>query len=86
MAAGQPALLYFSSRPIDPNMIDLKQHKRLRAFRDATYQKALAGRFSTMDELRQVLQRDLLRQVRELKASTPSRANADWNKYPRSQS
>src|ERR1039457_1435701 len=75
VAAGKPALLYFSSRPIDPNKIDLKQHKRLRAFQDATYKKALTGRFSSIDELRQVLQRDLLRQVRELKASTPSRAN-----------
>lgn len=32
VAEGKPALLYFSSRPIDPNKIDLKQHKKLRAF------------------------------------------------------
>src|SRR5574341_1775334 len=35
VAAGKPALLYFSSRPIDPNRIDLKQHKKLKGFKDA---------------------------------------------------
>lgn len=73
VGAGRPALLYFSSRPIDPNRIDLKQHRKLRAFKDATYKNALVGRFSTVAELRQTLLRDLLRCVRELKASAPSR-------------
>jgi len=73
VAAGKPALLYFSSRPIDPNKIDLKQQKKLRSFKAVTYKKALVGSFSSIAELRQTLLRDLTRQVRELKASTPSR-------------
>jgi hypothetical protein len=64
--AGKPALLYFSRRPIDPNKIDLEQHQKLRNFKDATYKKALTGSFSGVDELRQTLLRDLMRQVREL--------------------
>jgi hypothetical protein len=75
VADGKPALLYFSSRPIDPNKIDLKQHQKLRNFKDATYKKALTGRFSGLDELRQTLLRDLMRQVRTLKARQPSRRN-----------
>jgi hypothetical protein len=75
VAAGKPALLYFSGRPIDPNKIDLKQHRKLRAFKDATYKKALTGRFSQVDELRQTLLRDLMRRVRELKTRTPSSRN-----------
>lgn len=71
VSAGKPALLYFSSRPIDPNKIDLKQHKKLKTFKNATYKKALTGGFSGVDELRQTLLRDLIRQVRELKASRP---------------
>ena len=74
VAFGKPALLYFSSRPIDPNKIDLKQHKKLRRFKDATYKMALTGRFSTVDELRQTLLRDLMRQVRQLKTSKPIRS------------
>ena len=44
------------------NKIDLKQHKKLRAFKQVTYKKALTGSFSTVDGLRQTLLRDLLRQ------------------------
>ena len=75
VAAGKPALLYFSGRPIAPNKIDLKQHQKLRSFKDATYKKALTGSFSGVDELRQTLLRDLMRQVRALKARQPSRRN-----------
>ena len=29
----KPALLYFSNRPINPSLIDLEQHSKLRAFK-----------------------------------------------------
>jgi hypothetical protein len=73
VATGKPGLLYFSSRPIDPNRIDLKQHKKLRAFKAATYKKALTGGFKSIEDLYRILQRDLTRQVRELKANKPTR-------------
>ena len=73
VAAGKKAMLYFSSRPIDPNKIDMKQHRKLRAFKAATYSKALTGTFASLDELRQVLLRDLTRQVRQLRAGRPAR-------------
>jgi hypothetical protein len=66
--AGKPALLYFSNRPIDPSKIDAKQHKKLTQFKDTTYKKALVGNFSSVDELRQKLVRDLTAQVRLMKA------------------
>jgi hypothetical protein len=69
LACGKPALLYFSSRPIDPNKIDLKQHQKLRKFKSATYKKALVGGFNGVDQLRQTLLRDLTQQVRKQKAS-----------------
>ena len=67
VAAGKPALLYFSRRPIDPNKIDLRQHKKLRSFKAATHKKALVGSFASLDDLRQALMRNLLDQVRTLK-------------------
>lgn len=73
VAAGKKAMLYFSSRPIDPDKIDLKQHRKLRAFKAATYSKALTGTFASLDELRQVLLRDLSRQVRQLGAGRSAR-------------
>jgi hypothetical protein len=67
VAAAKPAMLYFSRRPIDPNAIDLKQQKRLRNFKAATYKSALTGVFTGLDDLRQTLIRDLLGVVRKLK-------------------
>lgn len=68
VAAGRPSMLYFSNRPIDPNKIDLKQHRKLRAFKAATHRQSLTGSFASVDELRRALLRDLTRQVRQLRA------------------
>lgn len=75
VAAGEPAMLYFSSRPISPDKIDLKQQNKLRKFKDATYKTALVGRFSSLSELRTTLLRDLTNQVRRLNARRRSDAS-----------
>ena len=67
VAAGKPALLYFSRRPIDPSKIDVVQHQKLRAFKEETYRAALVGDFTTVDGLRQTVLRDLTRQVRDMR-------------------
>lgn len=68
VARRKPAMLYFSTRPVSPNSIDLKQLENLREFKNETYKKALAGSFASVEELRQTLARDLMNQVRALKA------------------
>jgi Domain of unknown function (DUF4062) len=73
VASGKPALLYFSNRPIDPNKIAVKQHKKLKAFKNATYKRALTGVFAGLNDLRQTLVRHLMEQVREMKVSIPPR-------------
>jgi hypothetical protein len=76
VAAGKPALLYFSRRPIDPDKIDLKQFRKLRAFKTVTRKKAQVGSFASLDELRQTVNRNLLSQVRELKSKRPRTPSA----------
>jgi hypothetical protein len=49
----------------------MRQHKKLKAFKDATYEKALTGQFSRVDELHRTLVRDLMATVRELKPRAP---------------
>ena len=66
VSAGKPAMLYFSTRPINPDKIDLRQHRKLRAFKKVTSAKALLGTFSGIEELQQALLRDLTCQVRQL--------------------
>lgn len=72
VAAGKPALLYFSRRPIIPDSIDLQQLKKLRVFKEATCKNSLTGSFRSVSDLRKTLRRDLLQLVRSLKQRTPS--------------
>jgi hypothetical protein len=71
VAANKPAMLYFSRIPIDPSKIDQQQHALLRQFQDETQRKALTGTFTSMDNLRHVLHRDLTRKVREIASRRP---------------
>jgi hypothetical protein len=75
VVANKPALIYFSSRPIEPDKIDIKQLKKLQNFKEATYNKALIGNFSNVDELRQKILRDLIGQVRKLKTNKSLKPN-----------
>jgi hypothetical protein len=78
VSAGKPALLYFSSRPVNPRSIDVSQLERLETFRDDTRKRALTGTFSDLDELRHILTRDLMQQVRILKSKRPKPASAKF--------
>jgi hypothetical protein len=73
VAASKPAMLYFSRRPVDPNAINIRQQRKLQAFKVATYKKALTGGFGDLDDLRQTLMRDLLNQVRKMKPANVAR-------------
>lgn len=68
VARRKPAMLYFSDRPVNPTKIDTKQLEQLREFKTETHNKALAGSFASVEELRQALARDLMNQVRALTA------------------
>jgi hypothetical protein len=68
VATDKPVMLYFSTRPIDPNKIDLEQHQKLRKFKEETYKKALVGTFNNPGDLQRILLRDLVRLVRTLKS------------------
>jgi hypothetical protein len=72
VAAGKPAMLYFSGRKVSESKIDTKQAERLKRFKAATYKKALVGSFTNPPQLKRVLLRDLLRQIR---AISPAKAS-----------
>lgn len=75
VADGKPALLYFSNRPIDPNKIDLEQHKKLRAFKSTTYKNSLLGSLKSFADLRRRFLRDLSAEARKLKSRHPLRTD-----------
>jgi hypothetical protein len=78
--AGKPAMLYFSERKTGDAAPDAKQAAKLKRFKEATYKKALVGRFDSAEDLRRTLLRDLTRQVRTMRPKT-----ARTNKLDRAQ-
>jgi hypothetical protein len=77
VAAGKPAMLYFSNRPVSPDKVDPAQQARLKKFQQETYKTALVGKFSDLAELRNILLRDLVQQVRSLKSRRDNRREED---------
>ncbi len=73
VTANKPAMLYFSSRPLDPNKIDIKQLKKLKDFKVTTYNTALVGTFASPVELKSTLLNHLTAQVRKLGKSKPDK-------------
>jgi len=69
--ASKPAMLYWSTGPVDLSTIDVSQLDRLRDFKRSTYDHALTGNFASPDDLRYTLMRNLVLQVRELTAGRP---------------
>lgn len=79
VAAGKPALLYFSGRPIEPDAFDHKQNRRLKDFKETTNRNALTATYNSLDNLRQLINRALVAEVRSFNlqsareaASTPN--------------
>jgi hypothetical protein len=72
----KPAMLYFSSRPIAPSAIDLKQFRKLKAFKANTYKTALVANFNSADELKGLVLRHLVAQVHQLLAAQPHKRSS----------
>jgi hypothetical protein len=59
VAAGRPALIYFSNQPVAPASIDQDQYKALQTFRKWCESKGLVETFSEEDEFRAKLSRQI---------------------------
>lgn len=64
VAAGKPALLYFSNTPVAPDSIDPEQYKAVQAFKREIATRSLYREFSGVDALVDHASRDLLATVR----------------------
>jgi hypothetical protein len=57
VAAGKPAMLYFSEQPVAPESLDAVQYAALRQFRAWCEQRGLIERFNSRENLREKLTR-----------------------------
>jgi hypothetical protein len=68
--AGKTVMLYFSRQPIEPSLIDPDQYQRLQQFREKCRRKGLVEEYSSIQELRQKLERQLTIKLRHLRPSS----------------
>jgi len=59
--AGKPAMLYFSNQPIPPSALDSAQYNRLSEFRASCMPRGLVESYSSTEEFRSKLSRQLQR-------------------------
>lgn len=59
LAAGRPAMLYFSSAPINPESIDFEQYQHLKAFRTSCQSRGVYDTYADLTDFRQKFARAL---------------------------
>ena len=72
LAAGKPAMIYFSRKPVDPESIDAKQYEALKAFRVECEKAGLIAKYDSLQEFGDTFSRHLAQIVRDRFAGTPS--------------
>jgi len=59
VSAGKPAMVYFSSKPVAPESIDLDQFQAVKTFREECEASGLVEYFANVEEFKQKLSRQL---------------------------
>jgi len=73
VAAGKPAMIYFSDTPVRPDSVDDVQYKALRDFREDCKRRGLIETYSSLEEFRDKFSRQLTQTVlRQFKRLEPA--------------
>lgn len=59
IAAGKPAMLYFSNKPVHPDIVDPKQYGRLKEFKISCQNRGLYGNYSDLNDFKEKFYRQL---------------------------
>lgn len=68
---GAKVMLYRSSRPIPPDILDTRQYDKLRDLSDQYRERGLLGQFGDINELREMVNKDLSLLLGKESATTP---------------
>jgi len=59
VAAGKPAMIYFSTKPVAPDSIDVEQYSQVKAIREKWQKQGLIENYSSVEEFRSKLSKQL---------------------------
>lgn len=68
--SGKPVMLYFSSRPVAPDKIDVDQYTRLREFKKKIAKRGVTDRYESVTQFREKLMRHLSAAVTRVRSSS----------------
>lgn len=81
LAAGKPAMLYFSDAPVRLDSVDEGQYQALRAFKKECYDRGLVESYDSLEVFKEKLSRQLaqavIREFAELRLAEPGDAPAN---------
>jgi hypothetical protein len=72
VAAGKPAMIYFSGAPVQPESIDLTQYQALQEFRKECEKSGLIAKYESVEDFANKFSRHLAQIVRDRFAGAPS--------------
>jgi hypothetical protein len=73
LAAGKPAMLYFSTQPVAPDSLDPEQYRLLRDFRESCRARGLVEEYDSIEQFREKFTRQLAQTIiRHFPAQTES--------------
>lgn len=79
----KPVLLYFSRVPVDPEALDLKQYGRLSAFKKRVYPRGLVESYTSLEEFKDKVSRQLAAAVRDVIEQTTQTPTASASSAPK---
>ncbi len=67
--AGKPVLLYFSSVPVEPGSVNVRQYNRLLKFKEKCEKEGLVFSYRSIGKLREQLQRHITSTINSIQSS-----------------
>jgi hypothetical protein len=84
--AGKPVMIYFSSVPVVPSSVDLKQYEKLTKFMDDCLNHGLVERYDSILDFREKLSRQIASKILKIQMTPEDETSRDPNETARKES
>ena len=86
LKAGKPVMIYFSSVPVVPSSVDLKQYEKLMKFMDDCLNQGLVERYDSILDFREKLSRQIASKILKIQMTPEDETSRDPNETSRKES
>ena len=86
LKAGKPVMIYFSSVPVVPSSVDLKQYEKLMKFMDDCLNQGLVERYDSILDFREKLSKQIASKILKIQMTPEDETSRDPNETSRKES